>query len=486
MLKKSTIIYITILFLAVLLPLKIFDAQLFKTTLFGIRIDYIIHGFIFAPWMWLIPFSKSKKSIVLWFSIGIAVAFLIEWAQIIIPNRNFNVWDLVCNLIGLTVSMLTFVVWRYKKRKRVSERIRLAKLREDNANRDRTDPTDQKDIIVEKIGAEAFSTLSEYVDMEAATTSVIFTTNPFNISNISNQVKTIVNLRRVNGIRFINKFFETINKKLSAEDKFICCVETIQGRRKRQKINRIPIIRSLYYAVEFFSLRAAPKIWGIKKVYFFVTKGRRRLLSKAEVLGRLVCCGFEIIDYKNSNGLTYIIVKKIKAPSFDLNPSYSALYKMPRVGKDGKIIKVYKMRTMHPYAEYLQGYLVEKHGYAESGKPANDFRLTPWGKVMRRYWMDEIPQLINLIKGDLKLVGVRPVSAKYFEGIPEDLQKLRLAQKPGCIPPYVALNRKGNVKDVLQAEREYLEEKIKKPYFTDTKFFFRAIFNIIFRRKRSA
>ncbi len=159
---------------------------------------------------------------------------------------------------------------------------------------------------------------------------------------------------------------------------------------------------------------------------------------------------------------------------------------MPRIGKNGKIIKVYKMRTMHPYAEYLHSYILKLHGYAESGKPANDFRLTPWGKFMRKYWLDELPQLINVLKGDLKLVGVRPISQRYFLDIPKDLQELRLRHKPGCIPPYVALNRKGNVKSVLQAEREYLEEKTRNPYTTDIKFFFKAIFNIVFRRKRSA
>ena len=43
----------------------------------------------------------------------------------------------------------------------------------------------------------------------------------------------------------------------------------------------------------------------------------------------------------------------------------------------------------------------------------------------------------------------------------EDLKELRLKQKPGCIPPYVSLDRKGNVESVLQSEREYLEEKLK-------------------------
>jgi lipopolysaccharide/colanic/teichoic acid biosynthesis glycosyltransferase len=141
---------------------------------------------------------------------------------------------------------------------------------------------------------------------------------------------------------------------------------------------------------------------------------------------------------------------------------------------------------MHPYSEYLQDFLIRSNGYAESGKPANDFRIPKWGKIIRRFWLDELPQLINLFKGELKLVGVRPVSARYFEDIPREMQKLRLTQKPGCIPPYVALNRSGNVMSVLQSEREYLEEKIERPYSTDIKYFLKAVFNIVIRQKRSA
>ncbi len=343
-----------------------------------------------------------------------------------------------------------------------------------------------KNLIIQKSGKEAFDFFSKYVDIESKNTLVISTTNIFNILNNNTQPNALINLSRTNDIRFVNKFFEAVNSKLNNGDVFIGCLETISARMQRMPIGKIPIVGTLYYGFEFIFNRLSPKIIGLKQIYFLLTRGRNRLLSRAEVLGRLVCCGFEIVDYQAINGLTYFVAKKIKEPVFDMNPSYGALYKMPRIGKNGKIIGVYKMRTMHAYAEYLHGYVLQINGYAESGKPADDFRLTPWGKFMRRYWIDELPQLINVMKGELKLVGVRPISQRYFQDIPKDLQELRLKQKPGCIPPYVALNRKGNVESVLQAEREYLEEKTQHPYTTDTKYFFRALFNIIFKRKRSA
>lgn len=343
-----------------------------------------------------------------------------------------------------------------------------------------------KNLIIQKSSKEAYEYISKYISVESIESLVVSTTNEFNILNHPLLCHSVFNLSRVNDIRFINKFFESVNSKLEHGDLLICRFETFNARRARKPVGKIPIISSLYFGMEFIFMRVFPKIWGFKKVYFLLTRGRNRLLSKAEVFGRLASCGFEIVDYESFNGLMYVVAKKIKEPVFNMNASYGPLYKMPRLGKHGKIIGVYKFRTMHPYAEYLQDYILKVHGYAETGKPANDFRLTPWGKFLRRYWLDEIPQLINVLKGEMKLVGVRPIGTRYAEDIPNDLLELRLKQKPGCIPPYVSLNMKGNVDEVLQAERKYLLEKLKCPYITDTKYFFKALFNIIFKKKRSA
>lgn len=343
-----------------------------------------------------------------------------------------------------------------------------------------------KKIIIDKAGEEVYVFFSKHLDLEASETMIVSTTNEFNILNSPILFKALINLSKVNNIRYINKFFETVNERMSVGDKFICCWETIQARKERHRLGRIPVIKNAWFALEFVVLRMFPKMWGFKKIYFLLTRGRNRLLSKAEVLGRLVSCGFEIVAHESINGLTYAVVKKVKAPEYNFHVSYGPLFKMKRIGKGGKIIGVYKFRTMHPYAEYLQDYVLKLNGYAETGKPADDFRLTPWGKFLRRYWLDELPQLINVFKGEMKLVGVRPISQRYFQDIPKDLQELRLKHKPGCIPPYVALNRNASVESVLQAERDYLTEKTKRPYTTDCRFFWNAVFNIVFKRKRSA
>lgn len=340
--------------------------------------------------------------------------------------------------------------------------------------------------IIERVGDGCYNYLCKYIDPISDETLIISTTNHFNISNHHLKVSSIVNLSRVNNIRYINKFFEKVNTVLDKNGIYIVCFESIQARKERHSLGKVPFVNNLWFAFEFVFLRVFPKVWGLKKIYFLFTRGRNRLLSKAEVMGRLVSCGFEIVASEAFRGKTYVVTRKIKSPDFNMHVSYGPLFKMKRMGKNGEIIGIYKFRTMHPYAEYLQDYVLKLNGYADSGKPKDDFRLTPWGRFLRRYWLDELPQLINVLKGDLKLVGVRPISFRYFEDIPKEIQELRLKFKPGCIPPYVSLNRKSDVTSVLQAEKEYLNEKLKNPYFTDTKYFFKALFNILIRKKRSA
>jgi len=214
----------------------------------------------------------------------------------------------------------------------------------------------------------------------------------------------------------------------------------------------------------------------LKTNNWFLTAKKRR--SKAEVLGRIVNAGFSIIDFKLINDKFHVCVMKTALPK--LEPGYNHRYIIPmmRIGKKGNKLKVFKIRTMYPFSEYLQEYVVGMNGYNEKGKPNNDFRLTPMGRFIRKYWIDELPQVYNLLKGELALVGVRPLSEARFKELPRDVRELRVHYKPGCIPPYVALlmpDSKGNI----EAERIYFSEKEKSPYFTDIKYFFKAVYNIV-------
>ena len=343
-----------------------------------------------------------------------------------------------------------------------------------------------KELIIQEIGKPACDFISNHIEIQSSDSLIVSTSTTFNIENQHQaSFQNIVNLKRVNDIRRINKFFEAVNLKMNLEGVFIGRALTYTQRNLHLSKKYPWGIRSIAIQGEFLFTRVFPKVLGLKKLFFITTRGKGRGLSQAETLGRLVSCGFDILEYKNIDGYLWYVVKKSKEPYYDLNPSYGPLFKMKRVGKNGKIIQVYKFRTMHPYAEYLQDYVLSVNGYSEIGKPADDFRLTPWGKFMRKYWLDELPQLINVFKGEMKLVGIRPLSKRFLAEYPDDIKQLRLKYKPGCVPPYVAL-LKQNVDDYIESERIYLADKEKNPHTTDIKYFFKALFNIFTNKIRSS
>jgi lipopolysaccharide/colanic/teichoic acid biosynthesis glycosyltransferase len=235
----------------------------------------------------------------------------------------------------------------------------------------------------------------------------------------------------------------------------------------------------------FVKNRFVPRIPYLENLYYYMTNGEFHAISNAEIMGRLVYCGFEIIDMKSINGLSFFVAMKIKEPCMGETPSYYPVIKLNRIGQDGKMIKVYKFRTMHPYSEYLQDYLVKMNGYNEKGKPANDFRVTRWGKFLRSLWLDELPQVGNVLKGEMKLVGLRPLSRVRYNEFPDDLKKERIRYKPGCFPPYVALNMpdcEGNI----EAERIYIHDLKAHPYLSDIRYLLKSVYNILSNKIRSS
>jgi lipopolysaccharide/colanic/teichoic acid biosynthesis glycosyltransferase len=202
----------------------------------------------------------------------------------------------------------------------------------------------------------------------------------------------------------------------------------------------------------------------------------------------LYSCGFEIVEEQFINNRLFFVFRKIKEPLFDYHPTYGPIVKLQRIGKNGQIIGVFKMRTMHAYSEYLQDYIYNKYNLDEGGKFRNDFRITTLGRIFRAFWLDEFPMLINVfILRNLKIVGVRPLSLHYFSLYSAELKQRRIKCKPGLIPPYYAQYPTPKTLDEIQRnEIEYLEQYEKHPFFTDLRYFFKAMNNIIFRKARSA
>jgi exopolysaccharide biosynthesis polyprenyl glycosylphosphotransferase len=108
------------------------------------------------------------------------------------------------------------------------------------------------------------------------------------------------------------------------------------------------------------------------------------------------------------------------------------LFLQERVGLNKRRFKIFKFRTMVPNAEKMMS-LLEKHNEVSGPvfKIKNDPRITRIGKLLRRSSVDELPQLINVLKGDMSLVGPRPLPVRDYEGFNKDWQRRRFSVKPG-------------------------------------------------------
>lgn len=335
-------------------------------------------------------------------------------------------------------------------------------------------------------GAEVAEFISKFTTIGDASTLVLFTNNTFNLHALAKRnTQAIVNLDKVNDILLINNFFETVNEKLPEGGYFIGCVETKGSRKIRILAKYPPLINYLIYYSDFIFKRVFPKLPITRKIYFKTTAGRNRVLSRTETLGRLYACGFKICEEQFINNKLYFAAVKISTPSYEPEPTYGPIYKMKRIGKEGKVIEVYKFRTMHAFAEHLQQYVYEKYNLQEGGKFNNDFRVSTLGRLFRKYWIDELPMIINLIKGDLKLVGVRPLSKHYMSLYTNELKEKRILVKPGLIPPFYADMPK-TIEEIMESESRYIDSYLKAPFKTDVSYFFKALNNILFKKARSS
>ena len=339
--------------------------------------------------------------------------------------------------------------------------------------------------IAREAGPKVLKMLESFVDVNHNSTQVFSTTTLFNIEKIEKETtQTVINLKRINDIRRINKFFEAVNENTLNGTLFFGCVETLELRHRRL-INKFPKIMNLLYVLgDYIFKRVLPKLPVTKRIYFALTGGRNRVISRAETLGRLYSCGFEVVHEETHGYLYYFVTRKFSKPAYDTSPSYGPVFGMTRTGKNGKPIKVYKFRTMYPFSEYLQQYVYEKNNLDKGGKFKNDFRITGFGRFMRKFWVDELPMIYNLLKGDMKLVGVRPLSTQYQSLYPEDLLLTRHQYKPGLVPPYYA-DLPRNFEEIIASEKRYLESYAHSKWGTDIRYFFKAFYNIIFKKARS-
>ena len=149
-----------------------------------------------------------------------------------------------------------------------------------------------------------------------------------------------------------------------------------------------------------------------------------------------------------------------------------------RIGKNGKIINLYKFRSMVINAEELiKSFTPEQmKEYKENYKLTNDPRITKVGKFLRKTSLDELPQLINIINGDLSIIGPRPVIADELEKYGTNKDKF-LSVTPG-LTGYWAANGRSNTtyEQRMEMELYYIDNLSLK---MDIKVFFKTILSVV-------
>jgi len=131
-----------------------------------------------------------------------------------------------------------------------------------------------------------------------------------------------------------------------------------------------------------------------------------------------------------------------------------------RIGLSKRRFRIYKFRTMVPNAEKLMAKLEARNeARGPVFKIRNDPRITPIGRFLRRSSIDELPQLLNVLKGDMSLVGPRPLPVRDYEGFNKDWQRRRFSVKPGITCLWQVNGRSGISFDQwMLLDLQYMDE----------------------------
>lgn len=204
-------------------------------------------------------------------------------------------------------------------------------------------------------------------------------------------------------------------------------------------------------------IESADKQVDVKKEYWI---DRETLLEKQrlyQVLRRLQDVFFSLLALIVLAVPMLIVALVIWIDS----PGASPIFSQDRVGRDGKIFKFYKFRSMVPNAEAkLHEVLEQNEMDGPVFKIKNDPRITRVGRFIRKTSIDELPQLINILKGDMSIVGPRPALPREVAEYTE-YEKQRLFVKPGltCYWQVQPKRNKLTFDEWVNLDLEYIQDR---------------------------
>jgi len=190
---------------------------------------------------------------------------------------------------------------------------------------------------------------------------------------------------------------------------------------------------------------------------------------------------FDILISVSALVVTFPVVFMLSIILFFLNGT-PIIFEQKRLGKNGKKFKIFKFRTMRSDATDIlkeDPDLFEKYVKNDYKIPANeDPRLVKLGSFLRKTSIDEIPQFFNVLKGDMSIVGPRPIVPEEIERY-KGFEKLFLSVKPGITGLWQITGRS----DIEYPQRKYLDLLYieNKSIIFDIKIFFKTIKIVLFR-----
>lgn len=144
------------------------------------------------------------------------------------------------------------------------------------------------------------------------------------------------------------------------------------------------------------------------------------------------------------------------------SPKGPIFFKQQRAGLYGRPFTMWKFRTMHPDAESMREEIIKEHGNQMDGpvfKLDDDPRVFSFGNILRKTSIDELPQLINVLKGEISLVGPRPLPLVEVEGFQKSKHRRRLSMKPGitCFWQAGGRNSITNFEEWVEMDLKYID-----------------------------
>jgi exopolysaccharide biosynthesis polyprenyl glycosylphosphotransferase len=144
------------------------------------------------------------------------------------------------------------------------------------------------------------------------------------------------------------------------------------------------------------------------------------------------------------------------------SPGAPAFYSQSRAGRYGKPFKMWKFRTMVPDAEKLLEKIKKEHGNQMDGpvfKLENDPRIFAFGALLRKLSIDELPQLLNVLRGEMSLVGPRPLPLYEVHAFEKSEHRRRLSVKPGITCEWQAggRNKISSFEDWVEMDLNYID-----------------------------